>query len=68
MDSNIKNKVLQNEILQQILNGINDPQEKEKTIQAINSLLEDFQKKADNIMVSYKESINKDDAKKNENK
>lgn len=51
--SDIKNKVLDNPLLKYVLEQIEDPKEKEKTVRAINGLLDEIQGKTDGLIRSY---------------
>jgi hypothetical protein len=65
MNSNIKQKVLTNKLLTQILEQIDNPVEREKTLHAINGLLDEIQGKANGLLKSYQEKQN---TKKTEDK
>jgi len=58
MKNEIKQKVLNNKILTQILEQIDNPVEREKTLYAINGLLDEIQGKTDNLLKSYQEKQN----------
>jgi hypothetical protein len=62
---NIKQKVLSNKLLENVLNQIEDPIEREKTLNAINKMLDDFQGKTNVLIKTYQES---QENKKTENK
>ena len=51
--SDIKNKVLDNPLLKYVLEQIEDPKEKEKTVRAINGLLDEIQGKTDGLIRSH---------------
>lgn len=65
MNHDIKQKVLSNKLLEHILNQIDNPVEKEKTLNAINGMLDQLQGKTNNFIKAYQEEQNN---KKPENK
>jgi len=54
-NSNIKERVLNNNLLKQVLNQIENEAEREKTLNAINGMLDEFQGKADSLVKSYQD-------------
>jgi len=65
MSGNIKERVLNNNLLKQVLEQIENSAEREKTLKAINGMLDEFQGKADGLLNSYQEKQN---TKKTEDK
>ena len=47
-----------NKLLEHVLNQIDDPYEKEKTLNAINGMLDQIQGKANNFLKTYQEEQN----------
>jgi hypothetical protein len=56
--NNIKEKVMENKILQSLLNSLND-KEKESTLIVINGLLDEMQGKADGLAKAMQEASKK---------
>lgn len=64
MNTNIKQKVLENKMLKYILDQIDNTTEKEKTLRAINEMLDQIQEKTVSVIVAQK---NDQDSQKNPN-
>jgi hypothetical protein len=59
INEDIKQKVLGNKLLQHVLEQIENPAEREKTLVAINGLLDELQGKTDGLIRAYEESNKK---------
>lgn len=62
MNNNIKKDVLENSVLKEILDKIENKEEKEKTIQVIETMLEQFQGKFSVILQAHQDLIKKQKA------